>query len=132
MFEVPRIEAVKFMVRTFGYPPGAYTGPYPTEAEAIKAVESATTVPAEEFDNRMLVLDGKRYPIERVDSRLMPIEYAQQSPGPITAVLWQGECLIVNIPEPQPLGWRRSWIFLIDAKTGKPFARYQEPGLLTP
>ena len=130
---------VETLIRTFGPMRGSYTGPYPTESEAIAAARFGDEISFEDLIADRVVLDdrtvklakgaGIRLSLETewglaIDDPYRRAELRGQA-GPITAVIVQGACLVLRMPDPisDP---EAALIACIDTQTGRPFAYYGE------
>lgn len=129
--------AVRGISFIFGPMPGAYVGPYPTKEEAKNALEYAFVQDPAAFYNSEVVVDSNKYYLdEGVGKGLLSVISVDDWPmkdkpddplsiAPIKAVIWQHECIIVQIPTNLRLT-KSAVIVLFDMKTGRPFAYYPE------
>jgi hypothetical protein len=142
---LPNNVAVSMMTRLFGPQRGAYTGPYPTEAEAIAAVTNAPPLAVSQvaagtirMGDREVRLDADVGPgllraAHGYFDPSLPGEAAAVFPdesGPIRAALWKGRCLILRIPtgdlhDPREPA-QAACIAVCDVASGRPFAYYAE------
>lgn len=122
--------AIRAMTACFGYVRDAYTGPYPTKAEATAALEDATEIPLADLRAGRINIAGRAVVLdEGVGPALADIEdsYLTKS-RPILAAIWQDDCLILRIPA---ISWddpdvASAAIALIAVDAGRPFAFYAE------
>jgi hypothetical protein len=132
--------AVETLIRAFGPMRGAYTGPYPDPAQARAAAESGEPISAAEFradrvyvGTRVINLvhgQGEALYLcpARANAMISVDGSLDRAAGPIRAVIWQEQCLILRVPlEPKLNSWVQPAILaLIDATTGEAFAFYLE------
>jgi hypothetical protein len=120
------------MYRLIGPPPGAYTGPYPTQHEAEMAIVSGTKFQISvDWDRHIhlptgtviLPRDWCHLPVEELLDGLGPSAGSDMQPS---AVLWKGRCLIVKIPW-MDNGDTGAKLCLIDAQKLEMFAMYLQP-----
>jgi hypothetical protein len=140
MFQEPYNGAVRLATTWFGPMPGTYTGPYPTETEAIAAVAEGVPIPAEELLEDRVPLAGEVFRLDSgvgqglvrsyrfhhllaEEARAPTIKYE-----PVKAVLWQKECIILSIPADPEYGQaqKSAMIVLVARDRGRPFAYYAE------
>lgn len=132
---LPYNAGAKAMVLLFGPMPGSYTGPYPDKDQTIKALTTAKEISPDDLikdrvmmDKREIKLDtgvGKRL-LERISNSFLFPELREEMP-PITATLWQDQCLILRIPtRPRDTKEDSAAIVLIDCRSGRPFAYYKQ------
>lgn len=126
---------VYLMTRHFGPMPGSYTGPYPTESQAIAAMQAGTVVPFASFQRDQFQIGQDLIRLDQgVGARLLQRlhRYEVEYPGlpEITAVIWQEECIIVRIPVQPQMGstGESAAIALFSRSMGRPFAFYGEGG----
>jgi hypothetical protein len=124
--------AGSLMYHLMGPPPGAYTGPYPTQVEAESALASSGVriVFDPTFDDTVVLPSAK---VTLPGS--LHCQY-QQQPGSVppemlvpTAAIWKQRCLILRVPrdlDPKPYGPYED-IYLIDIQTSQMFAMYSRP-----
>lgn len=129
--QVPYNSAVGYLTATLGPMPGAYTGPYPTQDEAISALQQGTDIEiAQLVDDRVRIHDVEVSLDAGVGSGLLKTPavhtalHYTASPLPITATIWQTQCLILNIPVGLSSSSTDAMIVLIDRHRGRPFAYY--------
>ena len=117
--QTPNNLAIVTLTRLFGPQPGAYTGPYPTEAQAKAALDAARPI-----SPGMLSLDrvSLTEPSLKLDAGVGRT-LAGRADGPVYATLYQGGCLILRVPAGEG-----AMIALIDTKCGRPFAFYADGG----
>jgi hypothetical protein len=142
----PNNLAVSAMTRLFGPQRGAYTGPYPTEDEALAAAAAAPVVPVSQVILDAIVVGDRTVRLDRgVGAGLLagagrgcydpslPGEAAALSPeetGRVRAAVWKDACLVLRIPagpvhEPgEPA--QAACIAVCDLRTGRPFAYYAD------
>jgi hypothetical protein len=141
----PNNLAVWAMTRLFGTQRGAYTGPYPTEEEAVAAAAGAPPVPvsqvvadAIDVGDRTVRLDagvgaGLLGAARFCFDPSLPGEAAAVFPdetGPIRAAVWKDACLVLRIPagpmhDPaEPV--QAACVAVCDLRTGRPFAYYAQ------
>jgi hypothetical protein len=115
-------QAVPIMQAIYGPPSGAYTGPYPTQAEAVRALAAAEPVRTGPWDG--LRVGSRTFPGDVWELQHFGYVVNRADPSPMTASLYQGRCLIVRVPRDTrpPL----ATIHLLDAATGQSFAVYWE------
>lgn len=130
-----RNAAVFLMSKLFGPMPGSYTGPYPTESQAIAAMQAGTVVPFASFQRDQFQIGQDLIRLDQgVGARLLQRlhRYEVEYPGlpEITAVIWQEECIIVRIPVQPQMGstGESAAIALFSRSMGRPFAFYGEGG----
>ena len=136
----PHDSAVLLMIRLFGPPAGAYTGPYPTREEAALAVQQATPIDPLDFSKGLVRLpDSKMNLPQRAIWELLhytPYEQYLLADGlpesvrtkqlpPVTAARWRAGCVIVRVPMQQRDG-PSPLLLLIDEKGEKVFAVYTD------
>jgi hypothetical protein len=116
-----------------GPPPGAYTGPYPTETEAKTALSSsgASFEMPENWDGAILLPTGTVVVDPDWFHCRYQIEHGSTPPEILvtTAVLWEDRCLIVKVPrdiDPKPHGLHAD-IYLIDIQKSQMFGMYSQP-----
>lgn len=129
--------AVKLATHAFGYMPGSYAGPYPTDEEAWAALAAGQVVDAAEIAADRVTVAGQTV---RLDWRVqysvaedrdweaflwLGIRQGAAPPADIVATIFQKQCLILRVPQPhartkagQP---PPALIMLIDLATGRPF-----------
>ncbi|RCS53941.1 hypothetical protein DTL42_01895 [Bremerella cremea] len=129
---LPYNMAVKSLGAIIGPMPGSYRGSYPTKAEANLALAQAKEVSRNDFENDLVILGNKsirldngvgKEMLERLHFGLL--EWSDQAPAKITAILYEEDCLIVRVPvleETTP----SAAIALFDVQKGRPFAFYSE------
>jgi len=142
----PNNLAVSAMTGLFGPQRGAYTGPYPTEEEALAAVAGAPAVPVSHVVADAIGVGDRTVRLDAgVGAGLLagagrgcydpslPGEAAAVFPeetGPIRAAVWKDACLVLRIPagamqEPgEPV--QAACVAVCDLTTGRPFAYYAE------
>lgn len=114
----PYNAALEVLSRTFGPMRGTYDGPYPTEAEAQRAVRAARPVSEQELAQDIIVVGGRRVRLRpELGQRMASIPAIRKG----RAVLWQGSAVIVATAQKKP------FLMLIDAASGKLFACYGWP-----
>lgn len=132
---------VKLMIRIFGPMPGAYTGPYPTEGEALNALRSAAPVSVDELARDNVPLTSGPVALDQgVGLGLLRYsdwgdavgdpareQMAIQQLGPITAAPWK-TCVVLRIPEAADFNGPASGarIVVIDVNRGRPFAHFSD------
>jgi hypothetical protein len=118
------------MFRLIGPPRGAYTGPYPTEAQALSAVATGTPVSAAMLASDQLIAAGVTL---QIDPYWFPCQYQERRPeepadpnvdATPRASLWQARCLIVRIPRDMPMGQAAADVYLIDVQRPELFALF--------
>jgi hypothetical protein len=136
--------AVKSLIRTFGPMRGSYLGPYPTKADCLAALSSATEVALADLTHDRVPLPTQTFVLDTgVGQGLLKRslwEAAAPNPdylqslvaddGPITTAVRQG-CLILRIPcgpTTQSANTQDAMIVVIDPQTGRPFAYYGDGG----
>ena len=128
------------MTRIFGPQPQTYTGPYPTEAEALAVANNAPPVPTAEVVADAINLGGRIVRLDTgVGAGLCRASRACFDPatgtffpevGPVRAAVWKNACIIIRIPtgflpDPQtPV--QPACVAVCDLRTGRPFAYYAE------
>lgn len=127
MFDVPYFFAVESMIQSFGYMEGSYTGPYPTDAEAIAALAEASAVPITDVYCGKVTVNGKSCQLDLSLSRVQLAQFLAVSPGPVKIALVEDRCLLLELPDPAPTPSSKSAIYLVDFANGRPFARYRNP-----
>ena len=144
----------RFLIHTLGPAEGSYTGPYPTEEEALDALSDAAFVSHERIaaddvpiGDRIVKLDGgvgrklladawQFYEPEAWQYSLG--EHLSDDPDPLKspgcwATVWKDRCLILRIDCRAPAfvldSHVEDWgavIAVIDTETGRPFAYYTQ------
>lgn len=116
--------AAKVMFRLTGPPGGAYTGPYPTQAEAEVALKSGSDVKISDYGELRLM--GTKYALQ-YDwiGYMQPRPMSEKSTDVVQqrAVLWKGSVLIIGVHHEATEG-SYSQIFLIDTVKMEMFAMY--------
>jgi hypothetical protein len=129
--------AVVVMHPLFGPPPGAYTGPYPTLAQALAALRAGGVEqqPANleagvvRVGNAGFTVDPSSFHCH-YQTRAVPTPLPAPHLAP-TAVLWKGTCLIVRVPrDVDPGPWADVYVF--DTITAEPFAMYNDASPFMP
>jgi hypothetical protein len=121
--------AIRTMTACFGCMRGAYTGPYPTKDEALAALENAAVLPPADLAACRFSVGGRTIQLDEDVATLVHLQIPDIAPPqPITAALWQEDCLILRIPTPS---WHEpdkpsAVIVLIACEKGRPFAYYAE------
>jgi hypothetical protein len=140
MYLGPHNAAVRAMSTLFGPMPGTYTGPYPTESQAIAiAAEGAPVSPQELIEDRVTIAGRVCHLDKGVGQRLLRnvrFHYllhpqdrpAGSTPEPIRAALFEEECIILRIPAEPMFGEHENsaMIVLLSRSRGRPFAYYAE------
>ncbi len=125
----------RLLLGQFGWMPGTYTGPYPTEQETIQVLDqSEQPISVADFCNDAFSIGD--IPI-RLDhgvgqalydgAQLKSIFGASEQPM-ITGTIWKDECVILRIPL-MPGDVKKSSVTLIvclSRSAGRPFAYYSE------
>jgi hypothetical protein len=136
--QMPNNWVVMGLTRLFGPQPGAYTGPYPDETQAMAAL-SASGAPISVELLAQDQVDVAQPPVKLdvgVGSGLLrPTMFTfvgrkldadsrnlMKEIGSPTATLYQGQCLILRIP----MNPRSAMIVLLDIQRGRPFAYYAD------
>jgi len=115
-----------------GPPPGAYTGPYPTQAEAEAALAlSGTKIEVNSDWIEMIALPSGNVVLQNTIRCWCQEQASWMLPQMLvpTAVIWKQRCLIVKVPrdvDPRPYGPYAD-IFLIDIQNGQMFGMYSQP-----
>ena len=135
--QLPYNTTARLLTACFGYTPGAYTGPYPTEEESRSALVHAPVISADELKLNRIVIGGETIQLDDgVGARLLeklryfdewwPLE--SEEARSIRAIVWKEECVLVRIPVD-----RRSddelpsaAIAVFSRTAGRPFAFYGE------
>ncbi len=139
--QMPYNATVSLLVTCFGYMPGTYTGPYPSDKDAIAALRNAEIV-----DRVLLVSDELRIGVtnfhlaSETGARLLraanygdaPILFQEQELPPIRAIIWEQGCIILSIPSLRNHEPNSAMIVLLDPKSGRPFAYYGTGGYQHP
>lgn len=133
VFILPNNVTVTALSATLGPMAGAYRGSYPTEAEAKQTISTGTKVSPDDLRSDFLVVDGRNIKLDegvgaRLLERLNYDFFFVSPPPPITAALYDQDCLVLRIPV------SRNWdpkapsaaIALISTEKGRPFAFYSE------
>lgn len=135
--QLPYNTTAKWLIACFGYMPGTYLGPYPTEKESQAALANAPAISADELEHDRIVIDGEAIQLDDgVGTQLLKkLRYSGEwwtpesiKDHPIRAVVWKEECVLVRIP------WHvhsddevpAAAIALFSRATGRPFAFYGE------
>jgi hypothetical protein len=96
----PYNHAVQAMTTLCGYMPGAYTGPYPSEAAAMAALQAATPVFWDDLLEGRVVLGDVVVPLDETVRGWLQGEYDEQSRVGISiepaAVLWKEDFLLIQ------------------------------------
>lgn len=119
------------MSRLVGPPGGAYTGPYPTEREALAAVASGgVALPPAALEGEQLSVSGVMIPISgywfHSHHKLRRPEEPFDPTVDLTprAALFQQRCLIVRVPCDMPAGQAHADVYLIDVLRAELFAMF--------
>jgi hypothetical protein len=113
--------AIPIMHALIGPPPGAYTGPYPTDVEAIHAVLTGGVKQSPEARRSGVIRVGTTQ--VQVDCDQLERIQTSGNPSPLIAAGFGSQCLVVladNDVQPQ-----YSAIILFDVWRGQAFAMYQ-------
>lgn len=130
---------------------GSYLGPYPNREEAFDAVSKGGEITVEDLRKDSIVINGEAIVLKKgVGNRLwsavdtqfrftaIKADFSSKPStetfnrlfGPMKAVLWKDECIIVQIPTGIPFwmspeGMKTGCLIaLISRSAGKPFACY--------
>jgi len=118
-------EAIPIMHAIMGPPRGAYTGPYPTFEESLKALETGTVqVMSPELSGTVTAGGITVNPENDPGLFHWGSVVGKPDPAPVTAALYKQQCVIVRIP--RDLRPPLAAIYLIDAATGRCFAVYYD------
>jgi len=133
VFMLPNNVTVKALSATLGPMPGTYRGVYPTEAEAKQAIQRGTKISETELRSGFLAIKGHVVKLdEGVGARLLDsLHYDllfESARPPITATVYDNDCLILRIPVVQDWDSKTpsAAIALISTEKGRPFAYYGE------
>ncbi len=117
------------MYHLIGPPPGAYTGPYPSESEAMAALATGTKFSMPDNWDGTISFSGKSFRFDpdwfMSHYRLRSSSTTAPSPDALmpSAVLWKGTCLIVKVPRDVDDG-PFSDVYLIDTQKSEMFGMY--------
>jgi hypothetical protein len=147
MTQSPYNATLRAMIGVFGPQPGAYTGPYPSAADATGALAAAAQdVPLDDLRSDTVRLPGRVVTLDpgvgpgllRASPVLVDLDAAsdpyhiRDQLGPVRAALWKDACLIVRIPRGDRSGpaepEQAACLAVIDLTTGRPFAYYAQGG----
>ena len=147
MTHTPNNLAVTVLTRLFGPQRGAYTGPYPTEAEANMTLAGAEPVEVDGLFADRVRVDGRDVTLDRgvgagllkASWRTMGMEPERETvraglkeAGPVKAAVWKEACVIVRVPagpRDDPGGAAQAaCVAVVDLGTGRPFAYYAQGG----
>ena len=115
------------MHSVIGPPPGAYTGPYPTLAQCLTFLrQQGQPQPSRLIEQGIIQVGGTRYPLQAYDILRWGFVVNEPDRAPVTAGLFQSQCLVVRVPHDQnpPL----ASVKLFDATSGRAFAEYWDAG----
>jgi hypothetical protein len=111
-----------------GPPPGAYTGPYPTQAQALAALSGGVAQQATALERGRVVVGNIALDVDP-DTFYCHYMLRRESPPPPasqlvpTAALWRKTCLIVRVPRDVDNGpWAD--VYLFDLVSKEQFAMY--------
>lgn len=138
--QLPYNTTVAALVRCFGYMPGSYDGPYPSEEETKAALAvakpidwkalEAGTVSIDDNETRLAegvgktLLSRSRYP-DDIDREWLWRD-GRERPS-VKGTVWQERCLLLSIPTELPNKEKESaMLVVIDRRSGRPFAYYEE------
>lgn len=126
--------AVRMLTACFGWMPGTYEGPYPTEGEARSAVANGHVVTIDDLKQDRLVVGGVPIDLddgvgpELLESLQYDVDFVHEKLPAMTAVIWQEDCIVLRIPVRSGFDERgpTAVIVLIGRSAGRPFAYYGE------
>jgi hypothetical protein len=99
----PYNHAVRAMTSLFGHMRGVYTGPYPTESEAIAALEGRTLVLWEDLLEGRVVLGRVVIPVDETVRTWLQAGYDEQNRIGVStepaAILWKEECVLIQLDD---------------------------------
>lgn len=135
--QFPNNGAVRLLIAVFDYMPGTYTGPYPTEGQAITAVNQGVPISADDLAaDQVIIGDDTLRLDEGVGRRLLasshfPMKSSDIPAGKerimptIRAAVWQNECVLLRIPfDPLYQQSDSAMVVVLSKKHGRPFAYY--------
>ena len=133
--QLPYNATVRLLTKSFGYMPGTYTGPYPTESEAKTALVAAPAIPAEVLKADHLVIGDDAVTLdqgvgEQLLKRLQSLEelWPPEFDRTIHGCIWQRDVVLLRIPS-QGYGDAKqnsAVIVVFSRAAGRPFAYYGE------
>jgi hypothetical protein len=141
IFQHPNNAAVPMMTSLFGYMPGAYSGPYPSKAEAMEAIATrGKPVECADLIADRVVLGTETYQLAAGEGRRFfrhwNLEFFQTEAGrafldarpPFRAVVWKEGCLVLGLPiqavDPNHQDAEVMLYMAISIDAGKAFAIY--------
>lgn len=133
----PYNTTARLLTACFGYMPGTYTGPYPTEEESRFALINAPVISADELKLDRIVIGGETIQLDDgVGARfLKKLRYFNDLWPPdseearsIRAIVWKEECVLVRIPVDRSSGDEgpSAAIAVFSRTAGRPFAFFGE------
>jgi hypothetical protein len=115
-------QAIQIMHALQGPPPGAYTGPYPTQSEAVAMLRTGGQKQRRSILDDGRVQIGKQQFNVEIEQLRWRFEISEPDLSAPTATLFQQQCLIVRVP--RDLTPKLAVIYLFDIFTGRAFAIY--------
>lgn len=140
MTDEPHNAAIRTLTALFGPQPGAYTGPYPTNTQAAAAIQSATTLKAAQLASDPFSVNGtpvklasgignallRVTQLDELESSASLFQQELTELGPMSAALWMGRCVVLDIPTGGSAAapGADGCLVVIDLQKGRPFAHY--------
>lgn len=137
--QLPYNTTVAMLVRCFGYMPGAYDGPYPSEEETKAALSGAQAIDWKTLEAGMVTVGGDHVRLadgvgKTLLERSLFSSYidsdwrwrdGRKRPS-VTATSWRDRCLLLSIPAILMSEEKESaMLVVIDRNNGRPFAYYE-------